>query len=239
MKYVGSKNRLAKDLVPIIQPYVDNSVGYLEPFVGGGNLIDKIKSNNKYGSDINKYLIALLQKVQTDISDIPDHISEEEYIKVKDNKNNYDDWYVGLIGFCATFGAKWFGGYARGFKADGVTPRDLPNEAIRNLKRQAKDLQGIIFNCCSYEGINKNIEGFTIYCDIPYKNTISYANKDFDYNNFYDWCISMAHNNIVLISEYNIDDDRFECIWSKNTNVMIDSNKTNGSKRIERLYKVK
>lgn len=47
----------------------------------------------------------------------------------------------------------------------------------------------------------------------------------------------MAYNNIVLISEYNIDDDRFECIWSKNTNVMIDSNKTNGSKRIERLYK--
>ena len=27
MKYVGSKNRLAKDLIPIIQPYVDNGGG--------------------------------------------------------------------------------------------------------------------------------------------------------------------------------------------------------------------
>lgn len=37
MVYQGSKNRLAKDLVPIIQSYVDNPncVGYLEPFVGG------------------------------------------------------------------------------------------------------------------------------------------------------------------------------------------------------------
>lgn len=42
MKYIGSKNRLAKDLVPIIQPYVDNSVGYLEPFVGGVILLIKL-----------------------------------------------------------------------------------------------------------------------------------------------------------------------------------------------------
>lgn len=37
MKYVGSKNRLAKDLVPIIQSYITSDAkGYLEPFVGGG-----------------------------------------------------------------------------------------------------------------------------------------------------------------------------------------------------------
>ena len=36
MKYVGSKNRLAKDLVPIIQSYITSDTkGYLEPFVGG------------------------------------------------------------------------------------------------------------------------------------------------------------------------------------------------------------
>ena len=36
MKYVGSKNRIAKDLVPIIQSYINKDTkGYLEPFVGG------------------------------------------------------------------------------------------------------------------------------------------------------------------------------------------------------------
>lgn len=36
MRYVGSKNKLSKDLVPQIQSYItDSTKGYLEPFVGG------------------------------------------------------------------------------------------------------------------------------------------------------------------------------------------------------------
>lgn len=40
MKYVGSKNRLSKDLAPIIQSCIDdnNIKNYWEPFVGGGEL---------------------------------------------------------------------------------------------------------------------------------------------------------------------------------------------------------
>ena len=49
----------------------------------------------------------------------------------------------------------------------------------------------------------------------------------------------MSQHNKVLISEYYMPEDRFECIWSKDTKVMIDSNKTNGSIRTERLFKVK
>ena len=56
MKYVGSKNRLAKELAPIIQSYItEDTVAYYEPFVGGGNMIDKIKCKNKYGSDKRNY----------------------------------------------------------------------------------------------------------------------------------------------------------------------------------------
>lgn len=38
MRYMGSKARLSKELVPIIQSYIDktNPIGYIEPFVGGG-----------------------------------------------------------------------------------------------------------------------------------------------------------------------------------------------------------
>lgn len=37
MKYVGSKNRISKHIVPIIQSYIDdnNIRSYYEPFVGG------------------------------------------------------------------------------------------------------------------------------------------------------------------------------------------------------------
>lgn len=58
MVYMGSKNRLAKCLVPIIQSYItEDTRGYLEPFVGGANMIDKIQCNNKIGCDIHKLLI--------------------------------------------------------------------------------------------------------------------------------------------------------------------------------------
>ena len=59
MKYMGSKSRIAKDIVPIIQSYIDdnNCRLYIEPFVGGGNVIDKIRCEKKIGSDLNKYLI--------------------------------------------------------------------------------------------------------------------------------------------------------------------------------------
>lgn len=37
MVYMGSKNRLSKELAPIIQSYITSETkGYLEPFVGGG-----------------------------------------------------------------------------------------------------------------------------------------------------------------------------------------------------------
>lgn len=62
MKYMGSKSRIAKQIVPIIQNYIDQSTkkAYIEPFVGGANVIDKIVCDYRVGFDINKYLIALL-----------------------------------------------------------------------------------------------------------------------------------------------------------------------------------
>ena len=58
MKYMGSKSRIAKHIVPIIQRYIDdaNATTYYEPFVGGCNVIDKIKCEVRYGRDTNKYL---------------------------------------------------------------------------------------------------------------------------------------------------------------------------------------
>lgn len=145
MKYVGSKNRLSKQIAPIIQRYVIEKMihkgnGYWEPFVGGANMIDKIRCYRKCGSDTHPYLIALLKHVQQTTDDLPDTITEDEYNAVKAHPSNYPDWYVGLVGFCS-FGGKWWGGYPRSFKNNGVTPRDMPNEIIRNLKKQAPNLK--------------------------------------------------------------------------------------------------
>ena len=90
MRYVGSKNKLSKELVPIIQSYIDEDTrGYLEPFVGGANIIDKIVCDNKIGVDSHEELIELLKYSQENWDKLPERILEDEYIKVKNNKENY------------------------------------------------------------------------------------------------------------------------------------------------------
>lgn len=98
MVYMGSKNRIAKELIPIITKDLKPNQWYCEPFVGGANMIDKIEHPYKLGADNNKYLIALLEAVQNG-QELPEHITKDEYIAVKTNKDNYPDWYVGFVGF--------------------------------------------------------------------------------------------------------------------------------------------
>lgn len=200
--------------------------------MGGGNVVDKVKCERKYASDVQPYLIALLKQTQKDTGVFPESITLEQYKDVKDNKEKYPAWYVGLIGFCASFGGKFFNGYGR----DSKGGRSISNERIRNLIKQSPNLKDIQFTCCDFRNIKPTIKNFVIYCDIPYKNSTKYKVDDFPYNEFYDWCRQMAKNNIVLVSEYNMPDD-FECIWQKEikTSLCIDRAKT-GSKRVEKLF---
>lgn len=234
MIYMGSKRSIAKDIVPIIQSYItEDTKGYIEPFVGGCNIIDKIKCDNRLGYDIHKQLIALFKKLQSNMDEIPNEISFEEYQKVKDNKEQYEDWYLGLVGFLGSFGARYFEGYARHNKYDNT--ERIQRGSIKNFKKQYEGLKNVNFECKDFREI-KNIQNYVIYCDPPYKNTKKYSKTEkFPYEEFYDWCREMSKDNIVLISEYNMPED-FKCIWQKESKVNFDSNRKNSDKRVEKLF---
>lgn len=238
MRYVGSKNKLSKELAPIIQGYITkDTVGYLEPFVGGANMIDKIQCSNKFGCDIHEELIELLRYAQNFSEMLPERILEDRYIEVKNNKEKFEKWYVGLVGFCASFGAKYFGGYARDSKDDNSGKWSAG--AIKNLKNQADKLKGIEFQNIDFRDIDKEkIKGYVIYCDIPYKGTTKYKTGIFPYEEFYEWVKEMSIHNTVLISEYNMPEE-FECIWKKEVKVNLDSNRDKGDNRVEKLYTYK
>lgn len=61
MVYMGSKRRYAKDIVPIIQEYIDKNkiTTFVDCFCGGGNLIDKIHCDTLIANDLSPTLIAL------------------------------------------------------------------------------------------------------------------------------------------------------------------------------------
>lgn len=240
MRYVGSKNKISKEIVTILQNIIEKNKieTYIEPFVGGANIIDKINCKNKIGYDANKYLIALLNKAKYNIGDFPERILLEEYNNVKENFENYDDWYIGLVGFCSSFGAKFFGRYARDSKLDESGKWSFG--AINNLKKQSINFKNINFINLSYDKINiGDLKNCLIYCDPPYRNTLKYKKvEEFNYDFYYNWVKELSKNNIVICSEYYMPEE-FICIWKKQTKVLIDSNKKKSEtdkNRIEKLF---
>lgn len=152
---------------------------------------------------------------------------------MRQHREDYEDWYLGFVGFCSTFGAKYFGGYGK----DKGGKRSISNERIRNVKRQAPKLIGIHFECADFRTIEipKNS---VVYCDPPYCNTVKYKGSGkFPYEEFYDWCRENSKHSKILISEYSMPDD-FKVIWEKEQTITLDSNRTKGSLRIERLFTI-
>lgn len=243
MNYVGSKNRISKELKPIIESYLtEDTVAYIEPFVGGANMIDKIGFHTKIGSDIHEELIELLNWMKYDVDSIPKTFTEEQYLDVKFNRDKYSKREVGLYGFCGAYGASFMTGFAKSNDSKG-NPRDMPSERIRNIKKQSKHIQDISFDCKSYLEYNcKTYKNCVFYIDAPYKNTFGYdkdGKNTFNHDELYNWCIDMSKHNIVLISEYDMPEYLFECIWSKEVKVNAKNTENGRLKKVEKLFKVR
>jgi len=229
---MGSKNRIAKEIIPIITSGRTTETFY-DLFTGGGNIIDKVVGK-RVANDNNKYLISLFKEMQKDNFELP-FIGEIEYKNIQKNKDSYPDWLVGYVGFQLSFGAKFFGGYRR----DKAGVRDYENEAQQNLKAQQPKIKDVEFYCGSYDEVKLEPNSY-IYCDIPYRDTTQYnTSKGFDYNKFYDWCIE-KHNegHKVFISEYYMPEDKFKCIWQKEIISSL-TPENNGKKGIEKLFIVR
>lgn len=222
MKYMGSKASIAKYILPFIHEiiFMNNIDTYIEPFIGGANMIDKVQCKKKIGSDINKYLVALLNHVK-DGGELPNEVSYKLYqdVKYSQESGKYEDWFTGAVCFLAGFNGRGFdGGYGKTSyetKADGTKIlRDYFQEAKRNLQEQAPLLKDIEINQCSYEQYS-DIKGALIYCDPPYANTKSYNRKvEFDHDKFWQWVRYMSKNNIVLVSEESAPSD-FDVLWEQ------------------------
>jgi DNA adenine methylase len=232
MKYVGSKNRHAKELLSIILKNRTKDQWYVEPFCGGFNLIDKV-DGNRIANDKHFYLIELFKAIQKGWQP-PDNISFEEYDDIRKNKENYSSCLVGFVGFGCSFSGKFFGGYARGNQSNG-NPRNYCLESKRNILKQHNGLQGInIFNLdyWSLEIPNNSI----IYCDPPYQDTTKYTiGKSFDYDDFWKWCEQKTREgHKVFVSEYNAPEG-WKCIWKKEVHNSLDLD-TGSKNGIEKLF---
>lgn len=232
---MGSKNRIAKYLLPIILKDRKEGQWYVEPFVGGANMIDKV-DGNRIGGEYNKYIANMW--IELEKGWIPkSNYTKEEYTFIKNNKDKvlHETEYVGIN---CSYSGKWFGGYAGVVKTKGGV-RNYQDEAFRNTLTQLPNLKGVKFIQSSYDQLEIPSNSI-IYCDPPYEGTTKYKD-DFDHNKFWNWCREKSkEGHQVFISEYNAPED-FECIWSQEVKSSLSANgKIGGNKiSVEKLFKYK
>ena len=229
MVYMGSKNRISKELLLIITKYLTKDMWYVEPFGGGANMIDKVKHDKRLGNDYNEYLIILWKALQKGWIP-PDEVNERKYKLYK--KYKPFEPTTAFIGIICSFGANWFGSFAR-----NKSNRNYAKVGINNIMKQLPNIKEVLFTQGSYSDIN--IEGKGVwYCDPPYINTTGYKDK-FNHALFYTWVRFMiSEGHIIYISEYVAPDD-FISIWEKEVICNIDNKNNRVSKPIEKLFMYK
>jgi len=229
MKYMGSKNRIAKYILPIMLAERMPNQWWVEPFVGGANIIDKVHGK-RIGADISNYLIDALVAIRDCVMEFPKNNNEFTENNYKDLRKSDDYKYKGYAGFAFSYGGKWLGGWRR----DSKNKRDYVNEAYRSALKQSLLLQGVILVNESYLDLQIPVNSL-IYCDPPYGRTTKYK-YDFNHIVFWQWCRNMASKgHLVFVSEYNAPDD-FECVWEKEITSSLTKD-TGSKKAIEKLFR--
>ena len=127
-------------------------------------------------------------------------------------------------------------------------PFDVGKEKKNQVLNQLKPLQQLErlqqLQCVEATNLDytefSGVENAILYLDPPYENTLlkGYSIKEFDSQSFYDWAYKMANKNIVLISSYEISDERFECVYEFKTARSTFQSGTNND-RTEKLFMVK
>lgn len=233
---MGSKARIAKEILSIILKDRTDKQYYVEPFLGGMNSICEV-SGNRIANDSNKYLISVWGAILSGYK--PELITKEEYIKIRDNKDAYPDHVVGWVGFNCSFRGKFFGGFAGEVKCKTGKVRNYQVEAIKNTAKQAKKIEGVILQNKSYDELDIP-KGSIIYCDPPYFGATGYKDK-FDHIKFWNWVRKMKQiGHTIFVSEYNAPED-FKYMWSKELKSSLSTNGVGGGGNkisVEKLFTI-
>ena len=216
MRYCGSKRKFMKYLLPILTKDMDENTLFVDLFGGGMNVVCEIPSEPKIAVDYNKYVIALWKELQENgMNNIPTEVSEEMYNDIKldyiNHTNKYEDYIIGYVGTCCSFGGSWFNGYAR-FNPN--KNEDHIKEAYNGLKKQVENFIGLKKTVFLHRTYNMVLldKNDIVYCDPPYASTKKYE-SDFNNDAFWEWAREASKKvKKLYVSEYDAPSD-FKCIW--------------------------
>lgn len=217
MKYMGSKARHSRAIIAAMAVRPDEI--YVEPFVGGANLIADVPAADRRAADIDEDLICLWQAVSAGWTP-PEQFTEDEYRTIRVASVSP---LRGYAAFALSYGGKKFGGWRR----DGQGVRDYVAEARRNALVQFPKLRGVRFDLGDYESLDIPDKA-VVYCDPPY------AAGAFDSDKFWNWTRKLSTRCRVFVSEYTAPVD-FIPVWQTTVANSLTRN-TGASRAVEKLW---
>lgn len=243
MRYMGSKRKIAKEILPIILKGRQSKQWYVEPFVGGCNTI-KLVDGLRIGGDIHSELIAMYQALQKGWLP-PKQINEDGYKRIM--KTGPPE-LKGYAGFTHSFGGKFGSTYRRhtdkrsGIELKGRSLKGAYSNIdyvggtnYRMVMNELPFIKTIYFFNSSYYDL-KIPSRSIIYCDPPYAGTATYETKPFNSRNFFQWCYRMANEgHSIFVSEYSAPLD-FKCVWQKDVKVNLNMHRGDAFTRTEKLF---
>lgn len=226
MRYLGGKSKIARRLAAVI----GSGDLLIEPFVGGGAMCAALAPQfaSVEASDTHPDLILMWQALQNGWVP-PTSVSEEEYTQLRSALPSALRGFVGFAG--ASWGAKWFGGYAR------APNRNFADEAARSLARDMACMRHVRFSQRDYRSIAVP-RGAVIYADPPYAGTTGYG-EAFDTDEFWAtverWAASGAK---VFVSEYKAPARFGAPVWEMTRTRDMKAHLTDAKQVTERLWAI-
>jgi site-specific DNA-adenine methylase len=103
--YMGSKEKILDDLIRYILDRHFEEKYFVDLFAGGFSvssyILQKTKRMNVIANDLNKYVIGLYREILDGGKNFEnvryDFINRERFEDVRDNPDNFPDWYVGFV----------------------------------------------------------------------------------------------------------------------------------------------
>lgn len=202
MKYNGGKHRIASQVAAAIHEYGAGRTVFIEPFMGGANITARMGGTfpitiaGEYVLDL-----AMMWQAVKDGWCPPSEVSEAQYAAARYAEPSAERAF---IGFACSFGAKWFGGYAR------PDPRGDSSAAEVGVRAIDKKRPGLVATTAIVHADYRDWRSLMgpaviAYCDPPYAGTVKYnAAGSFDSAAFWDEMRAWREMGaMVLVSEYN------------------------------------
>ena len=226
-------NDLDRTITDMFQKVVSEDRDYLKTLIVSRDEFFKIREKenktiddelkllvNSFGNNRKNYLYSeefsdLKHNLVTEI--IKKHDTFDGYKKTDTYKNAYRPFDIGKV------------------DKNQVLQQLKPLQQLERLQ-QLQCVEATNLDYTEFSGVENAI----LYLDPPYENTLlkGYSVNEFNSQSFYDWAYEMSKKNIVLISSYEISDERFECVYEFKKARSTFQGGTNNNKT-EKLFMVK